>query len=191
MRNVILITPTQALELFKGIDGKSSKFVVFTYIKDADIYKRKQVFDTVKQFTKVHATINANYQNTINNALVRNGLDASFLSGNRSWGEKNDSYNGCLVNKENGDICLQYFLNNRKDKFIANGKLTDKEKITELKPVAETKDFKIEKEDLVGTDEEITQKIIRKIKARIRNIDMDKIDKIYFNNQIYKVVKSA
>jgi hypothetical protein len=191
VKNVIVITTAQLVDMLKEIDGKSSKFLSFTYIKDADIYKRKQVFDSVKQFTKVHATMNANYQATVNNALVRNGLSATFLSGNRSWGAKKDEYNGCIVYKENGDICLQYFLNKRTDKFFADGKLTDEDKITELKPVKKTEDFTITPDDLQGTDEEIAQKIMRKIKSRIRAIDVDKIDKLYHNGNIYKVVRSA
>jgi hypothetical protein len=191
MRNLKLITLNQLVEMLKAIDGKSAKFLSFTYLKDADIYKRKQVFDSVKQFTKVHATINANYQTTVNNALVRNGKDATFLSGNRSWGTKDDSYNGCIITKDNGDMCLQYFLNKRTDKFLADGKLTDEDKITELKPVKKTEDFTITEEDLTGEFEEVGERIIKKIKGRIRAIDIDKIDKLYFNGNIYKVVRSA
>jgi hypothetical protein len=191
MRKLIYVTTDELLELFKTIDGKSASYIRFTYLNDAKVYARKKTFKAVHQFTKLFGTVNVNYTRLINNALLRNGLDASFKTTGISWAELEDTDNGCVGKRKTDEVeCLRYYLTSRIDKFFADGKLTDANNIPELKPMVTDEDFNITKEDLEGTNEEVIKKITNKVRGKIRMLPVEKIKKVYLNGNIYKVVKS-
>jgi hypothetical protein len=115
----------------KTMYNKKSQ-IVASLIKDGGSAKFAQVLAEVEQkmlktgnplrnavITKLvdyNMLLNANYQNMVNNALIREGKDANFVAKENWFTPVNDGFNGSVVAKKSDLTCeyLKFSCNNAK-----------------------------------------------------------------------------
>ena len=74
---------------------------------------------TITKLVHYNMLLNANYQNMVNNALIREGKEADFKSKENWFTHVNDSFNGSIVAKKS-DLTCEYL------KFACNNAVTEK-----------------------------------------------------------------
>ena len=107
-------------------DGGSATFAQVKAVVEQKMYKtgnplRKAIITKLVDYNMV---LNANYQNMVNNARIREGKDADFVSKENWFVPVNDGFNGSIVAKKSDLTCeyLKFACNNAKtEKYFVNG----------------------------------------------------------------------
>ena len=102
-------------------DGGSATFAQVVAVVEQKMLKTGNPLRnaTITKLVNYNMLLNANYQNMVNNALIREGKEADFKSKENWFTHVNDSFNGSIVAKKS-DLTCEYL------KFACNNAVTEK-----------------------------------------------------------------
>ena len=138
------------------------------------ITKEKNPYQLIVKLSKVSILLNSEYIKAVKNVLIKEGKETSeYKQGENTmplvFGENNQ-----FIGMFNGEFVLQYRPNDNvkpRTKFIADNKITDKNKLAEYLP---TENHATNQ----GTDREILW----------RKLYLKNVRKLAFNGEVYKLV---
>ncbi len=107
-------------------DGGSATFAQVVAEVEQKMLKRGNPLKdaVITKLVHYNMLLNANYQNMVNNARVREGKEADFQAKENWFTPVNDSFNGSIVAKKSDLSCeyLKFACNNAKtEKYFVNG----------------------------------------------------------------------
>ena len=107
-------------------DGGSATFAQVVAVVEQKMLKTNNPLRnaTITKLVDYNMLLNANYQNMVNNALIREGKDANFVSKDNWFTPVNDGFNGSIVAKKSDTTCeyLKFSCNNAKVlNYFVNG----------------------------------------------------------------------
>ena len=107
-------------------DGGSAKFASVLAEVEQKMLKTGNPLRNaiITKLVDYNMLLNANYQNQVNNALIREGKDANFVAKENWFTPINDSFNGSIVAKKSDLTCeyLKFACNNAKtEMYFVNG----------------------------------------------------------------------
>lgn len=172
MRTIIKITKNELLEVLKKVDGKKAVFCSLVTNTDARLKKTNNPYKEVRKISKTFGMLNFNYTKSVQTEQGKEGLEKDFVAQNRKYGVKNDEYNGCLLFGANETKLIVKIDRTLKPKYIYQGKLIDKNKISSFLPT-------IPKSNTQNIEKQIIY----------RNFDLSNVKKITINKKTYKVVE--
>ena len=122
-------------------DGGSATFAQVKAVVEQKMLKTGNPLRnaTITKLVNYNMLLNANYQNMVNNARVREGKEADFVAKENWFTPVNDGFNGSIVAKKSDMACeyLKFACNNANtEKYFVNGKeatTTELEIIKEFK----------------------------------------------------------
>ena len=143
-------------------------------LKKSRTTKEPNPFASIVKVSKVSILLNSEYEKAVTNQLAREGKEATeYKKGENTmplvFGENNQ-----FIGIYKGEFVLQYRPNDNvkaKTKFVANGKITDKNKLVDFLPTES-------KATNQGTEREILW----------RKLYLKNVKKIAFNGEVYKVI---
>jgi hypothetical protein len=143
-------------------------------LKKSRVTKEINPFESIVKVSKVSILLNAEYEKAVTNQLLRENKETTeYQKGENTmplvFGENNQ-----FIGMFKGEFVLQYRPNDNvkaKTKFVANGKITDKNKLVDFLPTEN-------KATNQGTEREILW----------RKLYLKNVRKIAVNGEIYKVI---
>lgn len=115
----------ETLKNFIGDGGKATHGKIIAIVEQKMLKRGNPLKDaTVTKLVSYISLLNANYQNTVNNALEREGKDKNFVSKENWFTTIFDSFNGSLVAKKSDTNChyLKMIVKSAKThKFFVDG----------------------------------------------------------------------
>ena len=115
----------ETLKNFIGDGGKATHGRIIAIVEQKMLKRGNPLKDaTVTKLVTYISLLNANYKNTVNNALEREGKDANFVSKENWFTNIYDSFNGSLVAKKSDEKCtyLKMIVKSAKThKFFVDG----------------------------------------------------------------------
>jgi hypothetical protein len=127
----------ETLKEFIGDGGKATHGHIVAIVEQKMLKRGNPLKDAeiTKQVSYI-ALLNANYQNVVNNALVREGKEAEFVSKENWFTPEYDSFNGSIVAKKSDTNCkyLKMIVKSAiTHNFFINGVVATKEQIEIIK----------------------------------------------------------
>ena len=121
----IFMLNIETLKNFIGDGGKATHGKIIAIVEQKMLKRGNPLKDaTVTKLVSYISLLNANYQNTVNNALEREGKDKNFVSKENWFTTIFDSFNGSLVAKKSDTNChyLKMIVKSAKThKFFVDG----------------------------------------------------------------------
>ena len=119
-------------------DGGSASFgSVLAQVEQKMLKRGNPLKDAeVTKLVTYRVSLNCNYQNCVNNALVREGKEANFVSKENWHKTVYDSFNGSIVAKKSDETCtyLKMIVNSATThQYFVNGVLATPEQIETIK----------------------------------------------------------
>jgi hypothetical protein len=119
-------------------DGGSATFAQVSAVVEQKQLKRNNPLkdSVITKLVNYNMLLNANYQNMVNNARVREGKEADFQAKENWFTKVNDGFNGSIVAKKSDTTCEYLFFacNNAKtEKYFVDGVEATAEQIEVIK----------------------------------------------------------
>ena len=159
------------MELFEAVKGTTFVGIDYcapvTMLKTGNPYKSSVVTKT----TSLTAQFGTDYQNKVNKQLTKEGKEADFEAGQRSWGENLGK--GIILNEKTGEISVQLISDSAPAEVVyrIDGQVVDKTVLEPFIPVKKPSGNQ-------GTDKEIVPRAYR----------IDRIKALRMNGEEYVVV---
>lgn len=136
-KQIIMKVTIEDLKNFIGDGGKATHGHIVAIVKQEMLKTGNPLKDAeiTKQVSYI-ASLNANYQNVVNNALVREGKEANFVSKENWFTPEFDSFNGSIVAKKSDTNCkyLKMIVKTAvTHNYFVNGIVATKEQIETIK----------------------------------------------------------
>lgn len=173
------VTPTQLAEILLGFSFQKGASVMASILQytDARLLKTNNPFKGVMKLTKLSVLLNTEYEKGVFNQLKKEGKEETEYNKGTNTMPLEFGENNRFIGFYKGEAVIQYrpFDNSKpKTKYLYNGKIIDKDKISNFIPVKKAAENQ-------GTDKEIFW----------RKLYVSNIRKIKINGKIYKVIPEA
>jgi hypothetical protein len=136
-------------------------------------------FGRVVKLVEVNGSCGANYQDSVNRILVKYGYPATFVSGERQWGEKID--NTFTVNKDGTKEYINLQEQSRKEQWLLDGQ-----------PVGKSMFDKWTKSDKASPPLKMEDDPTKWAQAQVkyRNFTMTNIVQVKYNGETWYLVEN-